>query len=252
MAITNWLPSSAAAATRSAGRRPPGAATRSALIAEFGDGLVESGGGGVVERLVAAAGDVEHQGDVDAALGRRLGAAAAGLGARWLGARWFGARRLGARRCSAGGLGARRGPTRRGAEVDALTDAAAARCAERARSDGHACDAECRSESCGKQSPAPDHVVLPFPGLCRAVSLTMRVQAPAVVDAREGNTIPPQRGRTIHRRCPSGPVASKCPASRRPVSQQRYAMRALRRRRRPRRWACSAPSAVVSTLSTVR
>ena len=43
--------------------------------------------------------------------------------------------------------------------------------------------------------------------------------------AWEGNTIPPQRGRTIHRRCPIGPRREKCPGSRRPVSQQRYAMR---------------------------
>ena len=55
------------------------------------------------------------------------------------------------------------------AEVDALTEAAAAGRAERARSDGHACDAERRSESCGKQSPAPGHIVSPFSGLLRCV-----------------------------------------------------------------------------------
>ena len=65
MAITNWFPASAAAATRSARSSADwgGDSVGNDRVAEFGHGLVESGGGGVVERLVPAAGDVEHQGD---------------------------------------------------------------------------------------------------------------------------------------------------------------------------------------------
>ncbi len=51
--------------------------------AEFGLGLVESGGGGVVERLVATAGDVVDHADGAVALGRSVGAGSvpAALGA---------------------------------------------------------------------------------------------------------------------------------------------------------------------------
>ena len=48
--------------------------------AQFVGGLVEAGDGGVVERLVAAAGEVERQADLD--VGRLLGAVAAGVGRR--------------------------------------------------------------------------------------------------------------------------------------------------------------------------
>ena len=94
--------------------------------AEVGDGPVESGGGGVVERLVAATGDVEHQGDGRATtLGRRSATRRLGAGrcgARWLGARRFRGHRLGPRRCSAGGFGPGGGGPGDCAEVDALTD----------------------------------------------------------------------------------------------------------------------------------
>ena len=78
---------------------------------------------------------------------------------------------------------------------------------------------------------------------CRAVFLTMRMQAPAVVDAWEGNTIPPQRGRTIHRRCPTGPRRDKCPVH--GVRSASTAMRCAGSSSSPSSgWACSAPSAV--------
>ena len=62
------------------GRRRRSGSTRSAVDAEFGGGLVESGAGSVVERPVAATGDVEHHADGAVALGRSVGAGG-GLGA---------------------------------------------------------------------------------------------------------------------------------------------------------------------------
>ena len=122
VAITSWFPPSAAAATRSARSSARLGRRLGRDDAEVGDGPVESGGGGVVERLVATAGDVEHQGDG----GTPSPPAAAG--ARWLGASWFGAgrfrcHRLGACRCGTRGFGARGGGPGECAEVDALTDA---------------------------------------------------------------------------------------------------------------------------------
>ena len=81
----------------------------------------------------------------------------------------------------------------------------------------------------------------------RAVIPTMRMQAPAVVDAWEGNTIPPQRGRTIHRRCPTGPRRDKCPVH--GVRSASTAMRCAGSSSSPSSgWACSAPSGGLSTL----
>ena len=78
----------------------------------------------------------------------------------------------------------------------------------------------------------------------RVVFPTMRMHAPAVVDAWEGNTIPPQRGRTIHRRCPTGPRREKCPGH--GVRSASSAMRCAGSWSSPSSgWACSAPSAVV-------
>ncbi len=114
MAITNWLPPSAAAfdalgaVVGSLGRRFGG----NDGATEFGDGAVEAGGGGVVERLVATSGDVEHQchGRTVATCGSGAGwLAASRFRAGWLRCHRFGTSWFGPRGCGAGGLGTRWG-----------------------------------------------------------------------------------------------------------------------------------------------